>query len=52
MGVGLTHQLFWTHVVEDPLCVLAVSATLHDGQQQEGGIVLSQPTCHLSSMAI
>lgn len=29
-----THQLFGPHVVEDPLCVLAVMPTLHDRQEQ------------------
>ena len=53
VGVGLTHQLLWTHVVEDPLCVLAVSPTLHNGQQQEGRIVLpQQQTRHHTPMVI
>ena len=36
------HQLLGPHVVQDPLCVLAVMATLHDGQQQLGGVVLGR----------
>lgn len=35
-----TDQLLGVHVVEDPLGVLAVSPTLHDGQQQLARVVL------------
>jgi hypothetical protein len=36
---GNVHQLARIHVVQDPFCVLAVATTLHDGQQQLGGVV-------------
>lgn len=35
-----TYQLFWPHIVQDPLCILTVMTTLHDGEQQLGCIVL------------
>lgn len=35
-----THQLLGAHVVKNPFGVLTVVATLHDGQEQFGGIVL------------
>jgi hypothetical protein len=36
---GNVHQLARIHVVQDPFRVLAVVTTLHDGQQQLGGVV-------------
>lgn len=48
-----TNQLFGPHVVQDPLSVLAVVTTLHDGEEQLGGVVLwksgtSSNNTHLS----
>lgn len=35
-----THQLLGPHVVEDPLCILAVVPALHDCQEQLWSVVL------------
>lgn len=35
-----THQLLGPHVVEDPLCILAVVPALHDCQEQLRSVVL------------
>jgi len=34
------HQLLGPHVVQYPLGVLAVMATLHDGEKKLGGVIL------------
>lgn len=41
-NITYLYQLFGPHIIEDPLCVLAVMTTLHDRQQQLGRIVLSR----------
>lgn len=41
MKDGGSDQLSWSEVEQDPLCVLAVVATLHQSQQQLGGVVLA-----------
>ena len=40
------YQFFGPHVVEDPLGVLTVMATLHDSQQQLGRVVLEEGKKH------
>lgn len=38
---GGSNQLSWPQVEQDPLCVLTVVTTLHQSQQQLGGVVLA-----------
>ena len=39
-GGIVADQLAGSEINQDPLCILAVVATLHQGQQQLGGVVL------------